>query len=519
MTRAVCMAARRYPSPPLRRNRWASGSSGKTRHGARPSRPTGSCSSDTADPVVDSGRHTGRTDIPLTEEGTAQADRLAAGARRTAVRARAHQPPVARPRDGPAGRVRRSSEQSDDLVEWDYGEDEGRTTAADPRAEAGLDMWNDPCPGGETVDQVADRADRVLARARAAGAMSCSSPTPTCCGCSSPAGSGSAPPTAACSARSGHRLRARLRTDPARGGDVERRCRRVDAARYVTRTAARASSMVNAAVVERAADDDAGQPPAVRPRAPPACGGVRHDPTPPEAMTSAAPAPAGRRRPADRVRCRRRRRRSAVTISAANPASSNSTATSTRSRPDPSTQPRTATSRPRPSSPSATRPGQRSPTGGPTPGRSSAAVPTTTRVTPPSRSASAAVVVAHATAGLHPGADRAAAIAAITGRFTGSPVRAASRSTTWIHRRPGVGEQPRLRHRVVAVHRLLVEVALVEAHAPPAAQVDRRVQLHHRLGHRHWSTKLAEQVRRPVGARLLGVELGGPQRCPARPWR
>ena len=56
-------------------------------------------------------------------------------------------------------------------------------------------------------------------------------------------------------------------------------------------------------------------------------------------------------------------------------------------------------------------------------------------------------------------------------------MRAASRSTTWIHVAPCVGERRRDGDRVVAVHRLGVVVALAQAHDPPAAQVDRRVQL------------------------------------------
>ena len=80
-------------------------------------------------------------------------------------------------------------------------------------------------------------------------------------------------------------------------------------------------------------------------------------------------------------------------------------------------------------------------------------------------------------------------------------------------RRAGVGEHPRLADRVVAVDGLAVEVALVQAHAPPVAQVDRGVQLHHAPPPAQRSTKLAS-MRRPLRRRLLGVELGGPHGAP-----
>lgn len=55
----------------------------------------------------------------------------------------------------------------DDLKEWDYGEDEGRTSAAIQEVRPGWSIWLDGPRGGETIEQVAVRADRVIARARA----------------------------------------------------------------------------------------------------------------------------------------------------------------------------------------------------------------------------------------------------------------------------------------------------------------------------------------------------------------
>jgi probable phosphoglycerate mutase len=51
-----------------------------------------------------------------------------------------------------------------DLVEWDYGEYEGLTTAEIRRAVPGWTVFTHPCPGGETADEVAARCDRVLDR-------------------------------------------------------------------------------------------------------------------------------------------------------------------------------------------------------------------------------------------------------------------------------------------------------------------------------------------------------------------
>jgi probable phosphoglycerate mutase len=57
-------------------------------------------------------------------------------------------------------------EPRDDLREWNYGSYEGRTTAEIHAERPGWDLWRDGCPGGETVQQVGQRADRVLAELR-----------------------------------------------------------------------------------------------------------------------------------------------------------------------------------------------------------------------------------------------------------------------------------------------------------------------------------------------------------------
>ena len=113
------------------------------------------------------GRHTGRTDIPLTEAGRAQAKSVA---RRLAGRdfALVLSSPLSRALDtarlaGFAGQV----ETDDDLMEWDYGDDEGRTTAQIREDRPGWTIWRDGPRGGETADEVAERVDRVITRVRA----------------------------------------------------------------------------------------------------------------------------------------------------------------------------------------------------------------------------------------------------------------------------------------------------------------------------------------------------------------
>jgi len=117
------------------------------------------------------GKHTGRTDIPLTPRGEAAAAALA---------------PLLAPRAivtafvSPAQRAGRTAELAGlayakpdpDLWEWDYGGYEGLTTAHIRERRPGWYLWRDGViPGdaahpGETVEQVGDRVDRVLARVR-----------------------------------------------------------------------------------------------------------------------------------------------------------------------------------------------------------------------------------------------------------------------------------------------------------------------------------------------------------------
>jgi broad specificity phosphatase PhoE len=111
-----------------------------------------------------SGRHTGVTDLPLTERGQSNARRL--GERLKALTfAKVYASPLQRAtctcRLAGFGAV---AELDHDLVEWNYGEYEGRTSAEIHAERPDWQLFRDGCPGGESPDQVGARADRFLRR-------------------------------------------------------------------------------------------------------------------------------------------------------------------------------------------------------------------------------------------------------------------------------------------------------------------------------------------------------------------
>lgn len=116
------------------------------------------------------GRHTGRTDIPLTERGREQARalgrRLAGHAFELVLTS-----PLSR-----AAETARIAGMGDaavtdpDLMEWDYGANEGRTTAEIQAEIPGWSIWRGPWAGGETAAEVGRRVDRVIARIRSSPA-------------------------------------------------------------------------------------------------------------------------------------------------------------------------------------------------------------------------------------------------------------------------------------------------------------------------------------------------------------
>jgi len=118
-----------------------------------------------------SGRHTSYTDVPLTPHGCDEARPLAARLAETHF-SLVLTSPRRRARDtcelaglGPQAEV------TDDLAEWDYGRYEGRTSEDIRREVPGWTIFGDGAPGGETAEDVAARADRVIARAQAAGGV------------------------------------------------------------------------------------------------------------------------------------------------------------------------------------------------------------------------------------------------------------------------------------------------------------------------------------------------------------
>lgn len=114
-----------------------------------------------------SGAHTGRTDLPLTEQGRRNAEaigRLLKGRPFALVLVSPLRRAVETCRLAGYGAVAQTEPQ---LQEWDYGDYEGRTTADIQRENPGWSLWTSPIPHGETIDHVAGRARAVIARAAA----------------------------------------------------------------------------------------------------------------------------------------------------------------------------------------------------------------------------------------------------------------------------------------------------------------------------------------------------------------
>jgi broad specificity phosphatase PhoE len=114
-----------------------------------------------------SGRHTGRTDVALTAEGRKQAAALVRplDAHRFALVLTS---PLVRARDTARIAGFAGAEVDPDLLEWDYGEYEGLTTTEIQAHRPGWNLWRDGVLGGEPIDDVGARAQRVIARADAA---------------------------------------------------------------------------------------------------------------------------------------------------------------------------------------------------------------------------------------------------------------------------------------------------------------------------------------------------------------
>jgi len=116
-----------------------------------------------------SGQHTGRTDIPLTEDGRRQGERVGESLRGRTF-ALVLTSPLQRAAEtchlaglGDVAVVR------EELAEWDYGAYEGRRTVDIRKERPGWSLWRDGVSGGETAADVGRRADRVVEELRSAG--------------------------------------------------------------------------------------------------------------------------------------------------------------------------------------------------------------------------------------------------------------------------------------------------------------------------------------------------------------
>ena len=115
---------------------------------------------------TDSRQRTGRTDLPLNERGEERARQIGERLRRFCF-TRVLTSPLQRAAKTCAlagfGEV---AEVNPDLVEWDYGRFEGQLTRQILKERPSWEMFRDGCPGGESPQDVAARADRFIARAR-----------------------------------------------------------------------------------------------------------------------------------------------------------------------------------------------------------------------------------------------------------------------------------------------------------------------------------------------------------------
>ncbi|MEM1208970.1 MAG: histidine phosphatase family protein [Planctomycetota bacterium] len=113
------------------------------------------------------GQHTGMTDLPLTEPGKANARKLGGRLQGRGFRQVLTSPLTRAVQTGELAGFKEGVVTDPDLVEWNYGEYEGKTTPQIRQGRPDWEIFRDGCPGGETADDVAARADRVIDRIRA----------------------------------------------------------------------------------------------------------------------------------------------------------------------------------------------------------------------------------------------------------------------------------------------------------------------------------------------------------------
>ncbi|MDF2756897.1 MAG: putative phosphoglycerate mutase family protein [Nitrospira sp.] len=114
-----------------------------------------------------SRQHTGLTDLPLTERGERTARRLGERLKALTFTAVFTSPLQRAARTCELAGFKSVAEVDKDLVEWNYGQYEGRRTAEIRAERPDWELFRDGCPGGESPHEVGARADRVVKRVRA----------------------------------------------------------------------------------------------------------------------------------------------------------------------------------------------------------------------------------------------------------------------------------------------------------------------------------------------------------------
>jgi broad specificity phosphatase PhoE len=114
-----------------------------------------------------SGQHTGLTDLPLTERGELNARRLGERLKGLSIATCFTSPLQRAMRTCDLAGFRAGAQIDPNLLEWNYGEYEGRTSKEIAATRPDWELFRDGCPGGESPGQVAQRADNVVRRVRA----------------------------------------------------------------------------------------------------------------------------------------------------------------------------------------------------------------------------------------------------------------------------------------------------------------------------------------------------------------
>ena len=115
------------------------------------------------------GRHTGRTDVPLTARGEDEARGLAPALQDIRFTQVLTSPRQRARRTCELAGVGTAADVELDLAEWDYGDYEGRRSVEIHAERPEWSVFRDGCPGGESAGQVSERADQLLARLRVLG--------------------------------------------------------------------------------------------------------------------------------------------------------------------------------------------------------------------------------------------------------------------------------------------------------------------------------------------------------------